>query len=273
MSSNIPKCAYCKSNNTELRTIIKNKDRHFLVPELKNLERKWFDCKSCKICFSIPRLTTKQIKYMYSNYRSESFRGETPDEYFDRITSYPPEESENLNKSQWIIKNINKEWKPNTILDIGCGGGVLLYTLSQLFKSAELFGIEPTKTYAELASRRTSALVENGYFEKESFKNLNFDLITCCQVLEHVADIDAFLINLKEIAHKDSYIYIEVPDISDFTTLKHDHFIFSEPSHLWYFSSNSLFSIFESHGYKILSKEVTRTVRGRNDLRFLLIKP
>lgn len=272
MNSIIPKCAYCNSKNIQLRTVIKNKDRHFLVPELKNLERKWYNCKSCDICFSTPRLTTKQIKYMYANYRSESFRGESPDQYFDRITNYSPKESENFNKSQWIIKNINREWKPNNILDIGCGGGVLLYTLSQLFKSAELYGIEPTKTYADLASRRTNAIVENSYFGKDSFKNLTFDLITCCQVLEHIDDLEAFLLNLKEIIHENSYIYVEVPDITDFITLKHDHFIFSEPSHLWYFSSDFLVSFFNSDGFKVLSHEVIRTVRGRNDLRLLLIK-
>jgi len=89
---------------------------------------------------------------------------------------------------------------------------------------------------------------------------------------EHIDDLDAFLINLKEVIHKNSYIYIEVPDITDFITLKHEHFIFSEPSHLWYFSSDFLIPFFNSDGFKILSHEVIRTVRGRNDLRLLLMR-
>ena len=266
------KCVYCNSTKIKLRTKIINKERHFLVPGVKDLDRKWYNCNDCKVCFSVPRLNKKDIDYMYANYRSESFRGETPDEYFDRITNYSPEESENHQKVQWIINNINKEWNPSKIIDIGCGGGVLLDTLRRSFEKASLYGIEPTESYAQLASRRTGAKINNGYFHKKSFPNCIFNLITCCQVLEHIDDLKMFVSDLKKITDKSSFIYIEVPDIRDFDKLPLNHFIFSEPSHLWYFSSEFLDPFFISNGFDILCCEVITTIRNRNDLRYLLKK-
>ena len=266
------KCAYCNSSKLKLRTNIINKERHFLVPGLLDLERKWYNCNHCGICFSIPRLNKKDIDYMYENYRSEAFRGESPDQYFDRITNYSPEESENHQKVQWIISNIDQAWNPTKILDIGCGGGVLLDTLRRTYKKAQLYGIEPTESYAELASRRTGAKVNNGYFHKDSFPQNIFNLVPCCQVLEHIDDLNLFVNDLRKITDKSSFIYIEVPDIKDFDTLPLDHFIFSEPSHLWYFSSAFLNPYFISNGFEILLSDVITTIRSRNDLRYLLRK-
>ncbi len=272
MNKTKSQCPYCASFDTTLRNIIPTSSENFLVPELKNITRSWHDCNNCKVCFAMPRLNDKQIKYMYDNYRSESFRNETPDEYFDRITNYDTENSENYHKTNWLKQELKDEWEPTTILDIGCGGGVLLHTLGKIYKNAFLFGIEPTSNFADLASRRTRAKVKNDYFKGKPFKDKIFELVTCCQVLEHVVDLKKFLIDLNNSTRKDGYVYIEVPDISDFTELPLEHPRFSEPSHLWYFSSAFLTNYFESHGFKKILHTVQKTVRKRNNLMILLKK-
>ena len=265
-------CAYCGSKNTVARYKVPKNDNNFLVPELENIQRKWCFCNNCKIHFSIPRLNKKQIKYMYDNYRSEEFRNETPDEYFDRIINYDPKESENYHKTSWLRKELKEGWEPNNILDIGSGGGVLLHTLGNLYKNSSLFGVEPTPNFAELSSRRTRAEIKNDYFKGNPFKNILFELITCCQVIEHVVDLQKFLIDLNNSLIKGGYVYIEVPDISDFNSLPLDHSRFSEPSHLWYFSSEFLTIYFESYGFRKVADTVKKTVRGRNNLMMLLKK-
>ncbi|WP_269625325.1 class I SAM-dependent methyltransferase [Prochlorococcus marinus] len=209
---------------------------------------------------------------MYENYRSEDFRKETPDEYFDRIINYDSKHSENYHKTNWIREKLKEEWEPNNILDIGSGGGVLLHTLGEIYKNASLFGVEPTPNFADLASRRTRAEIKNDYFKGKPFKNKVFELITCCQVLEHVEDLQEFLLDISNSLAIGGYVYIEVPDISDFNELPLDHSRFSEPSHLWYFSSEFLTKYFESYGFQKQVDTVKKTVRNRNNLMILMKK-
>ena len=264
------KCAFCSSNKTKIRAIVPKDKENFLVPELKGINREWVDCQVCNICFSIPRLTYDQLNYMYRNYRAESFRGETPDEYFDRITSYKPEESENFQKLSWIKKYLNPTFEPKTILDIGCGGGVLLHSMGSTFEKSKLYGVEPTPNFAELASRRTNATIINSYYTRETFENITFDLITCCQVLEHIDDLKSFVSDLCSSINNNGYVYIEVPDISDFDSLPISHSRFSEPSHLWYYSKEFLTTYFESNSFSVVKLEIKETIRGRNNLMILL---
>ena len=87
---------------------------------------------------------------MYKNYRSKSFRIESPDQYFDRITGYKPADSENNHKVKWIKHTIERNFLPNKILDIGCGIGVLLHTFKSFLKDSSLFGVEPTSSFTDL---------------------------------------------------------------------------------------------------------------------------
>ena len=265
-------CPYCKNKNTNLRVRLNFEGYDFLVPNMQENKREWIDCNDCNLAFSLPRLSEEQLIYMYDNYRSESFRGETPDQYFDRITSYKPEKSENYNKVKWIKSFIDNEFNPKEILDIGCGGGVLLYTLKTFFKNSELFGVEPTSNFAELSKRRTGANIINGYFNNKSFENIKFDLITCCQVLEHVQDLKTFVFDIKNSLSENGYLYIEVPDISDFETLPKSHSRFLEPSHLWYFNFKFLSEKLFNKKLNLISSSTIKTIRGRNNLMLLFQK-
>lgn len=265
-------CPLCKKNNLKLRRELEYEGYDFLVPDLKERRRKWIDCIDCNLSFSTPKLSKLQLQYMYENYRSESFRGESPDQYFDRITSYPPEKSENFQKLVWIRENLPTEFFPDKILDIGSGGGVLLDTIGKIYRDSELFGVEPTENFAELSRRRTRANIINGFFDEKSFAEFQFNLITCCQVLEHIENLHQFVINVSSRLIKGGYLYIEVPDISDFETLEIQHSRFLEPSHLWYFNSDFLCQNLFKNVFLIVDYSITKTVRGRNNLMILFKK-
>ena len=265
-------CPHCKKNNLLLRESSPQGEYEFLVPDINSSIREWIDCLNCNLCFSTPRLSQKQLDFMYMNYRSEEFRGETADEYFDRITNYPPEKSENFQKLIWITGKIQKNFAPHKILDIGSGGGVLIHTLGKFFSNAELFGIEPTANFAELSQRRTKAQITNGYFNSTAFEDHSFDLITCCQVLEHIENLTDFAKDVYSKINKGGYFYLDVPDISDFDTLEKNHSRFLEPSHLWYFNSEFLCKKLFKNYFSLIEYTVNKTVRGRNNLMILFKK-
>lgn len=77
-----------------------------------------------------------------------------------------------------------------TILDVGCGGGILTETLSQFSKT--VFGIDQAAQSLEVARLHAQSLIHPPRYEQitvEDFAKLHpekFDVITCMELLEHV---------------------------------------------------------------------------------------
>ena len=126
------------------------------------------------------------------------------------------------------------------------------------------------RNFAELAGTKTAANITNGYFNKRVTLGTKFDLILCCQVLEHVNAIEEFISAMKMNLKQGGYIYLEVPDQSDFQLLNDNHSRFTEPSHLWYFSKESLGEIVKKATLEIRQCKIEKTIRGRNNLVYLL---
>lgn len=232
--------------------------------------RQWFRCVTCGHVHNSVRLTDSELEQLYKRFRDQEWRNETPDEYFDRITSLPLTESENSKKMDII-----EEWtrigqrSSGSALDVGCGGGVLIETMRRrLHGNWSFFGVEPTSSFAELASRRTGAHVVNSNYQSGIFGAQKFELITCCQVLEHLGAPNQLLSDVRSDLAGDGYFYLEVPDISDFETLPdgHDRFM---AQHVSYFSEPVLRAALEQSGFNVVQQGVATTVRGRNNLWFV----
>jgi len=91
--------------------------------------------------------------------------------------------------------------KPHS-LDIGCGGGIIAEDLAEF--SATVTGIDIS--YASLETARKHAK-QNGldidYIESSAenlpFEDNSFELVTCCDVLEHVDDIAKVISEIKRV--------------------------------------------------------------------------
>lgn len=264
-------CPYCgfQVDSMEIMNVVYDKEV-LLVPELSSSRRTWNLCTQCGVRYSLPRLSDAQIIYMYENYRTVQFRNETPDQYFDRITSYPCAKSENFIKVSYLKKFI---FNPSNILDIGSGGGVLIHELMKQWPVASYTGVEPTKSYSELAQRRTGATIYNEYYSGTTFPSSKFDLITCCHVLEHIQGLDAFVLNIQKDLAPGGYIFIEIPSIKDFDLLPGSHDRFIEPSHLWYLSPDFLKKLFLMSSLRIIDIQTSTSLRGKTNTQILLTKP
>lgn len=265
-------CQFCHHKDVSLKLKIDSLADTFLVPELANTPRYWLKCDNCQLYFSQPLLTSSQLDYMYQRYRDEEFRHETPQEYFDRIASLSNSQSENFNKIKFILDSTSQDYCPESTLDIGCGGGVLIHKMSGVWPDSKFVGVEPTPSFAQLTRNNTKADVICSYFQSDTLYGQKFDLITCCQVLEHIPDVKDFLQNIRKHMHQSSNLYLEVPDSSDFDTLPALHSRFSEPSHLWYFSKESIIPLLSKCKLTVNTVKVIKTVRGRNNLMILATK-
>lgn len=125
----------------------------------------------------------------------------------------------------FIIKN-EKEICGKTILEIGCGTGYLLKCLKKL--GANVTGIEPGKDNHN-TSYESEVKIITDFFPSDKIKE-KFDIILFYNVLEHVFDLDEFLINVKKQLNSNGRVYFAVPDceraieVGDISMFFHEHF-------------------------------------------------
>jgi 2-polyprenyl-6-hydroxyphenyl methylase/3-demethylubiquinone-9 3-methyltransferase len=94
------------------------------------------------------------------------------------------------------LAQLGRDPRDLAVLDIGCGGGFLAEEFSRL--GCRVVGIDPSpvsirtaRQHAEAAGLEIDYAVASG--EQLPAEDSAFDLAYCCDVLEHVADLDAVI--------------------------------------------------------------------------------
>ena len=100
---------------------------------------------------------------------------------------------------------------PQTMLDVGVGGGEFAYLMKSL--GHDVFGIEPNLGYANYAKNQYDLNLQIGFLQDMQFAENNFDLITIWHVLEHTEDPLQVLTKLGSWLKTDGTLVVEVPNI------------------------------------------------------------
>lgn len=265
-------CPNCKSEKRkQILDVSGEKDTYldylnvkgYLNIDYQKIKRQYWQCENCGLVYRSPILEEQEKEILYKHFRDIEFRGETKEEYFNRITSYPPEGSENYEKCRFLEEHIPAK---GAILDVGCGAGVFLYTFKKYFPQWQAWGIEPTPGFADLAKRK-GIHIDEGYLTENTY-NRTFDLISLIHVLEHVDNPKPMLKMLKKYLGPENMIYVESPSIKDIGYLpsSHDRFMCQHPI---IFSKEVLEQILKEQGYKIIASEDFLSIRKRNNIAIL----
>lgn len=201
-------------------------------PELMHHEL--LECKNCKTLFTDNPYSYESLisKYRQASYDSNLEANHAAKTY-----------------AKLSFKNVKK--KINNILDIGTGNGSYLIEISKLWEAKNLIGLEPSFNAAkELQSDKVKILNKSlEEFETE----VEFDLITCFQTIEHVINPNNWLKKFSDLLTEEGLVALTCHNNQSFVNkiLGKKSPIF-DIEHLQVFTKSGIKSLFEQNNFEIL---------------------
>lgn len=114
-----------------------------------------------------------------------------------------------LARAALALKQVQKLPRVRTVLDIGCGTGVLVDLLVRKGYLAD--GIDSSPAAIEFAKLHRKGRF---YLASSDFRSKHrYDLIVATQLIEHLRNPEAFLLNVKRLLKPLGYLYIETPNL------------------------------------------------------------
>ena len=108
------------------------------------------------------------------------------------------------------LKNKEKPLEKISILDVGCGGGLLSEPMKKL--GAEVVGIDASEKniqIAKLHAKKNNLEIDYLCTSPENFtKKMKFDVVLNMEIVEHVEDIDFFLKSSAKLLKKGGIMFV-----------------------------------------------------------------
>lgn len=166
------------------------------------------------------------------------------------------------------------------ILDIGCGGGLLCEPLKRL--GADVVGIDAGEKNIEIAkihSQQNGLKIDYRYQDVEELAKTfeKFDVVLAMEIIEHVADVEKFLIAAKNCLKPNGLMFVATLNRTAKSYLNaiigaeyilrwlpigtHDWKKFLKPSEINHLAENNNLQLFDLSGfsYDILKDEWRKT--------------
>jgi 2-polyprenyl-6-hydroxyphenyl methylase / 3-demethylubiquinone-9 3-methyltransferase len=149
-----------------------------------------------------------------------------------------------------------------TVLDVGCGGGILTEEFARA--GFQVTGIDPAPESIETARAHARTMGLDITYQTASGEHLpfganTFDIVTCCDVLEHVDDLERVMSEIARVTRPDGLFFYDtinrtrrskfaiIKVMQDWTSTA-----FAEPnSHVWekFITPRELERLLHRHGF------------------------
>ena len=219
------KCLICNSSN---------------LKDLKEYEKFHLcKCNSCGFVFAKKIPTPIELEKYYDGYGRN--------DYLSPIT---------IKMYNEILDKFEKNRKTNNILDVGCGIGYFLEEAKK--RNWNVYGTEYTDKAVEICTAKGINIVK-GKLNPENYENIEFDIITSFEVLEHINNPIEELNNFNKLLRKGGIVYLTTPNFNSLLRyrLKADYGVICYPEHLCYYTPKTLKKVFEVTGFKTKKIEST----------------
>lgn len=145
-------------------------------------------CKSCDLIYANPALEQSTTNHEYENAAFDS-------------------SIEAGYAAKTYAKYLPQKFAINSALDIGTGGGEFLFELKKAGVK-NLCGVEPSILAINTAHDEIKPFIKQGFFDKNSYSQNQFDLISCFQTLEHVFDPLQLSVDVNSLLKKDGRFFV-----------------------------------------------------------------
>ena len=146
------------------------------------------------------------------------------------------------------VLNYLKKIKPSKILDIGCGHGWLLSSLSNNW---DKHGVEISKFASINASEHAKVFLGN----IDNFKGSGFDIITALHVIEHHRKPENLIKKIYKILKPGGTLILETPDFDSAAARRYGKKfrLLHDKTHISLFSQDSLIRFVRKNKFKIFN--------------------
>lgn len=200
-------------------------------------------CKKCGLIWSDPRPAEEEIKNFYSKQYRKEYKGITKPKK-KHVYRDAREAMKRYNYFKEIIS------RGDSLLDIGAGTGVFIYTMRQLGLNAK--GIEPDENHARYAREKIQVPVTTE-FAQDIDTEESFDIVTLHHVLEHMTNPLWELKKISAILKENGHLIVEVPNAED---IKQDPKNRYHKAHIYTFNPETLAALGNRAGFHVVKKSV-----------------
>jgi SAM-dependent methyltransferase len=198
-------------------------------------------CTTCGLVWSNPRPSEEDVRRYYSQEYRLDYKGRaTPS-----LRHVARSARGALNRFRSLKPYLRKG---SRILDVGAGGGEVVYVLRRFGFDAE--GVEPDRGYAQHARDFLEVPVHAGFLQDVSFSAGSFDVVTMYHSLEHVEDPVAILSRIGSWTTGGGVLLVEVPNVEARCMSPGRRFHFA---HFYSFSGPTLEAVGRRAGFEPLT--------------------
>ena len=238
---NVP-CNYCQSNDS----IPIIKDLPDLLLNRSEPRSNFVQCLHCGLIYQNPRPSLEEMEKYY------------PKQYEDQVNIFLPENPSLATRLalRYGMRRRVATFAPfhakGHLLDIGCGSGFFLESARKT-GNWQVFGVETSPQAVKTARQVYGLDVIEGTLEDADFKAETFEVVTLWDVLEHMHDPSATLIEIHRILKPGGILVIRVPNAS---SRDRSHFGsawagWDAPRHLYIFSPHTLNQLLSMQKFKV----------------------
>lgn len=225
-------------------------DRYEKLAGIQEVNRCWVRCMKCGFYLQIRNYDFADLKKIYTNgYRDRHLRGESISEAYERIINI--KNSENQDRFIWFATNA-KYADSTSVLDIGSGLGVWPAVLRDA--GYDVNCVEINEASVDFIYEKLGLMC---------FENLDsvygaYDVVSMIHILEHIEHPKMFLKEAGFRIKKGGYLFVEVPDASEFSYLEKNHEEFNS-CHLAFYNMANLHRTIESADLTVVDMRLVKT--------------
>ena len=172
-------------------------------------------------------------------------------------------------KAKQILKSFNRNnIQPNTITEVGCGVGEILFELERSMpeKIINFEGYDIAKDALEIALKKMSTQIS--FYEKDFLEEeTHSDVLLMIDVFEHIEDYLGFIKKCKDRA---TYKVFHIPlDLSVSSLLRNRMMVTRKKvGHLHYFSKETAIATLQDSGLTVIDSFYTQSAFAQQNKKF-----